>query len=113
MVGEEDWEECWDEGKQRKLDVSNPKVGLGALEDHLEINTCKPRREACCSHSTKSFQRAHDVDMDRCSLVSTADWNVHRLVGGTAGCSGLDLNDADSEGEETKCYPFRRRKGLA
>ena len=85
MVGEDDGEERRNQGEQRELDVPNPKVGLGALEDHLEIDTGEPGRETCGSHSTKSFQRAHDVNMDRRSIMGTADWNVHRLVHRSAG----------------------------
>lgn len=113
VAGEDDGEQCRNQGKQRKLDVPDPKVGLGALEDHLEIDTCKPGGETGGGHSTKSFQRAHDVDMHRCGIMGTANWNVHRLVGGSDGGSGLDLDDSDTQSEETERHPLCRRKGLA
>ena len=34
-----------EQGEQWKLDVSNPKVGLGALENHLETDTREPGRD--------------------------------------------------------------------
>ena len=95
------------------MDVPNPEVGLGALEDHLEIDTSEPGRETRSCDSAKSLERAHDVDMDRCSIMGTTDWNVNRLVWSAAGRGGLDLDDPDSKGKETKGHPLSRRKGLA
>ena len=56
MTGEDDGEQCRNEGKQRKLDVPNPRVSLQSPEDHLKVDTSEPGREARGSHRTKSFQ---------------------------------------------------------
>ena len=112
MIGEDGREQRRNKGKQRKLNVPNPKVGLGSLEDHLEVDTCEPRRETCGSHHTKSFQGARDVGINLCDIMGTANWNIDRLVRGTTGGNGLELNDADFESKETKSHPLCRRKGL-
>ena len=113
VIGEDDGEQCRNGGKRRKLDVLNPKVGLGALEDHLEVDTCEPGRETHSSHRTKSFQETHDVGIHRCGIMDTANWSIDRLVRGTTGRNGLELNDADSESRKKKSHPLCRRKGLA
>ena len=53
------------------------------------------------------------MDMDRCSIMGTANRNIDRLVwsGACRGC--LYLDDPDSESKETECHPLGSRKGLA
>ena len=113
MIGEDDGEQGGNQGKQRELDISNPEIGLGTLEDHLEVDTCESGRETRSCDSTKALERAHDVDMYRRSIVGTADRNVDRLVWRNARGGGLDLDDSYSESKEAKGHPLRGRKGLA
>ena len=107
MVAEDDGEQCGNEGKQGKLDIPNPEIGLGAFEDHLEVDTCEPGRETCGCDRAEALEWTHDVDVYRCSVMGAANGNVDRLVWSTAGRGGLDLNDSDPQGEETKGHPLR------
>ena len=45
-----------EQGERWKLDVGNPKVGLRALENHLETDTREPKCETRSSYDTKSSQ---------------------------------------------------------
>ena len=110
MTGEDDGEQCRNEGKQRKLNVPNPMVGLGVLEDHPEVDTCEPGREAVTAPNPFRGPRCGYTPVH---IMDAAHWNIYWLACGTTGRNGLGLNDADSRGKETKSHPLCRRKELA
>ena len=52
-----------EQGERWKLDVGNPKVGLGALENHLETDASPGVRHVAVT--APNPLRARDMDMDR------------------------------------------------
>ena len=93
---------------QRTLEVPDPEIGLGALDDHHKIDTYGPGREAPRAPNVQRFM------MGICA--GGAPWalqtKVLDLVCGATGRGGLDLNDDDSGDEGTESHRLGMRKGL-
>lgn len=104
----EDREESGDEGEEGQLDVANPEVGLGVLEDHLKIDTGETGGEAGCGDCAEALERAHDMDVKRRRVGGAADGNIRGA--GVSDGGRLYLDDADSDGEEEKGEPFGGRE---